>query len=83
MSAETTNQIRASLLRLYARVADVGADGIDVSDRGHEGVILHCRYGREFSWCGSADEALRRLSRLPDADDKNGPELVRSEFASG
>jgi hypothetical protein len=69
------------LFRLHARVEDVGADGIEVGDRGHGTAVLYCRRGRDFDWSGPADEILERLSSLPDAEGKNGPELVRSEFA--
>jgi hypothetical protein len=81
MSAETIAKIRAELFRLHARVEDVGRDGIEVADRGHGNVVLSCRGGRELDWFGSAEDALARLSGLPDAEGKSGPELVRSEFA--
>jgi hypothetical protein len=81
VSDETIEKIKAELVRLHARVDDVGADGIEVEDRGHGAAVLHCRRGRDFYWTGSADEILDRLAGLPDAEGKSGPELVRSEFA--
>ena len=81
MSTETIEKIRKELFRLHARYEDVGRDGIEVQDRGHGNVALTSRWGRDFDWFGSAEEALQRLSDLPDAEGKNGPELVRSEFA--
>lgn len=77
MRADLTEKIRAELFRLRARVEDVGRDGIEVSDRGQGYVILHCRSGRNFEWFGSAQEALQRLSGLPD---DGSHEVVRSEF---
>jgi len=81
VSDDTIETIKVELFRLHARVEDVGADGIGVSDRGHGNALLQCRRGRDFDYFGSADEILRRLAGLPDAEGKNGPELVRSEFA--
>jgi len=80
MSDATIEKIKAQLFRLHARPEDVGIDGITVSDRGHGNAVLQSR-GRPLDWFGSQDEILQRLSALPDAEGKNGPELVRSEFA--
>lgn len=80
MSDDTIEKIKAELFRLHARPEDVGIDGITVGDRGHGNAVLQSR-GRPLDWFGSQDEILRRLSALPDAEGKSGPELVRSEFA--
>lgn len=81
MSDDTIDKIKAELFRLHARPEDVGDDGIIVSDVGHGDAVLQCQLGRDFQWSGPKQVILERLSGLPEAEGKNGPELVRSEFA--
>lgn len=80
MSDPTIEKIKEELFRLHARPEEVGVDGIVVEDRGNGNAVIQCRRGRDFYWTGSAEEIFE-LSSLPDAEGKNGPELVRSEFA--
>jgi hypothetical protein len=81
VSDPTIEKIKEELFRLHARPEDVGVDGtFVVEDRGNGNAVIQCRRGRDFYWTGSAEEIFE-LSSLPDAEGKNGPELVRSEFA--
>jgi putative component of toxin-antitoxin plasmid stabilization module len=75
--------IREGLVRLRARVMDVGADNaIYFEDRGKSIVVLSGSGRRsDFQWVCSATEALERLRGLPDQPEPgSGPEVIRSEF---
>jgi hypothetical protein len=81
-AADPIALIQQELFRLRARPADVGPlDGITVGDRGHGNAVLQSTArGRRLDWFGSTEEILTRLRGLPD---DAGPEVIRSEFASG
>lgn len=77
--------IRRELFRLRADVASVGPrDAIYVRDNGNGNGNASLegspRAPEDFSWFGSAEDILARLSGLPD---DAGPEAVRSEFHTG